>query len=98
MQFADQQNFKRPYRPERHYGEKAGILHYEADVARTLQLGIVTEQARTMGGFVSKQLLLLFQRFIWDIGCCPYLAVWMRIAGAHHDAAVLENLNVTNGL
>ena len=37
---------------------------------------------------------IFFRRFIGNILACPYLAMRMRIARAHHFAAVFKNLNV----
>ncbi len=39
---------------------------------------------------------VFFRDFIRDGGACPDLAMRMRIASAHHGAAILKNLDVSN--
>src|SRR5207248_4496807 len=34
---------------------------------------------------------------IWHGGVGPDLAVWVGVAGAHHGAAILENLHIVDG-
>ena len=60
----------------------------------TLRGQIVAEQA---GAFFRQVSLLRFgfeRRLIGDVACRPDLAMRMRVAGAHHGASVLKDLNV----
>src|SRR5205823_8699055 len=57
---------------------------------------IIAEQATVPAGAVRTQRLALARRLIRNVFGGPDLAVRVRIAGAHHLAAVLEYLHVTH--
>jgi len=54
----------------------------------------VAKQATTMRIKIAKLRHLLRQRLIGNVLRRPDLAMGMRIAGAHHRAAIFKNLNV----
>src|SRR6266436_592006 len=94
MAAAANQHFEWPHRPEGHQGKEAFVLANEADLLSLFDIDVVTQQAGVM---VAEVVGLAEQFFPWNLRNRtggPNLAVGMRIACAHHDAAVLENLYV----
>jgi hypothetical protein len=86
--------FKRPDRPVRHKREKMFVLDDSSGARIFLQPVIIAKQTQPMRIAVGQLRFLLHARNVGD-GCGgPDLAMRMGVAGAHHRAAILENLHV----
>ncbi len=83
MAFAQNERFERPDRPKRHEnGERIVLAHY-ALVSLQLYLEVIAQQARMPFGVIGTERFIFAGREIRQRGVRPYLAVRMRVAGAH---------------
>src|SRR5437870_12792419 len=96
MPAAADQHFERPYRPEGDQYNEAFVRNNDPRFFVFLQLQIIAKQTTSM--FLEIVLLrrkLARRRLRYRTGG-PNLAMRMRIAGAHHIAAIFKNLYVTD--
>ena len=93
----DHHRFERPNGPERDHGQEAVVLFNQAFAGRLLEAGVLAQQ--TTGSRLAPRQLryLLLDHFVGKRMARPDLAVRMRIAGAHHGAAIFEDLYVVDG-
>src|SRR6266581_984831 len=91
---AAKQNLKRPHRPEGNHGHESRISADYARLLALLHVYIIAEEAALVLGLVSALRCKLPRWCLRDGRCCPYLAMRMRIARAHHFATIFENLHV----
>ena len=96
MLVRDHQNFEWPHRPEGDYDSEELVHTNHASSLRFLQTQVFAEHAFAMIPLELEHGTLLAGGIVGYSLVRPYLAVRMRIAGSHHLAAVLENLNVAN--
>ncbi len=94
VSIADDKSFKRPHRPERHQHCEAVIAANQPVADLVLEFEVLAKQAGVIRLPVQLERFLFACWFVRQCGVGPNLAMRMRIAGAHHDAAVLEDLNV----
>ena len=90
----EKEQFKRPYCPEGHKRDPLVVLRNDAGLFGELQAKVGREQGFAVGGEVVALREELAGGKVGDVLGGPYLAVRVRIAGAHHGAAVLEDLHV----
>ena len=96
MAFGDHHRLKRPHRPERHHRQERLVLFHHALAARLLQARVLAQQARAALFPPLQQRSLLLGDFVGQRVARPDLAVRVRIACAHHGAAVFEDLYVVD--
>src|SRR6266403_589936 len=94
MALAQHQRFEWPNRPERHNYSKSIVLADDAQVQLQLQLQVVAQQAGMFLRVILPERRQLPSGKVWQRSIRPNLAVRMRIARAHHLAAIFENLHV----
>src|SRR5258706_390890 len=94
MALAQHQRLEWPNRPERNDHGKSNVLADDPEVQLQLQLQVVAQQARMFLSAIIPERRQLSTRKVWQRSIRPNLAVRMRIARAHHLAAIFENLHV----
>src|SRR5215472_15985537 len=94
MGLAADQQLKRPYCPERHQGNELLVFTDDPLARRMLEFDVLTEQASVFLTKVFIQPQLLFERLVRNRVIGPDLSMRMWIAGTHHLASILENLDV----
>ena len=87
---------KWPHGPERHHRDEVVVGLDHADPVRALGGQVVAEQAASVLGPVGALPGQLPGRLVRDALVGPDLPVRVRVAGAHHRAAVLEDLHVAH--
>ena len=88
------EGFKGPDGPPRDNDEEVVVLANDADLFFRFDLEVVAEQAGVFLGELCLERFGLLGGLVGDVLGGPDLAVGMGIAGAHHGAAVLEDLHV----
>src|SRR5271165_336262 len=96
MASAAYQSLEGPYCPEGHQRNEAFVGVRQAHLLSFLQCNIVTQKAAAVGFLISMLRNQLFFWRFWNRCRRPNLAVGVGIAGAHHGAAILENLYVSD--
>src|SRR5258707_11817355 len=91
---AAKEHFKRPDGPEGNHGYKALILTHQSCLLPLFDLHVVTKQTTTSFLKIVPLRDHLTRRCLRNGTGSPDLAMWMRVAGAHHLATVLEDLHV----
>jgi len=88
------QQLKWPNCPERHQGNELGIFANQTFAGRTLQFKVITQETAPPTFPVLQQRSLFLARFVGDCLVGPNLSVGMQVTGAHHLAAVFEDLDM----
>ena len=96
MRLGQEQRFEGPDRPPGNDGEKALVLADDPRARVLFHVEIVAEQTASMVLAVFEQRGRLLGRLVGDVLRRPDLPVRMRVAGAHHRAPVLEDLDVVD--
>src|SRR6185437_14118807 len=93
---ADDECFKRPNRPPGNKRDEVIVFEDDAALPGALLAQVFAKQ--TAAGAIEIITLAggLGGRLIGNVVCGPDLAVRMRVAGAHQDAAVFEDLDVAD--
>src|SRR4051794_27112791 len=96
MPAAADQHLERPHRPERHQYHESLIRNNDPRFFVFLEFQIIAKQTTSMFPGVALLPRKFARRRLWYRTRRPDLAMRMRIAGAHHLAAILKNLYVTD--
>ena len=89
------QRFEGPDGPERHKSEEAVVLAHQPFLLIEFCFEVVAQQAGALLLAVAPLSLCLSCGFVGYVFRRPDLAVGMRIARAHHGAAIFKDLHVT---
>jgi len=96
MPSAADQHFEWPNCPEGHQHNKCLIRNYDPRALARLQFKIIAEQTSAVALEIAELRRQFARGRLWNRFRRPYLAMRMRIASAHHLAAVFENLHMAN--
>jgi hypothetical protein len=88
------ERFEWPNGPEGDNDQEEIVGFDGALAGRALEAGVFAEKTRAAGGVPGLERMLLFRDLVGDGVVGPDLAMRVGIGGAHHGAAVFENLNV----
>src|SRR5712692_10420678 len=91
---ADDKGFKGPDRPEWHEGSKLLVFTNDALLESGLDLQVLAEQASSVPLPIIEKRRSLFRGLIGNGSVGPNLAVWMRVARAHHGATIFEDKDI----
>src|SRR5947207_2249236 len=92
----DHQRFEWPDRPEWNDDGKVLIAAYQSCLQTGFKVEVLAKQAAAMACTILEQCSLFFRGDHREVFARPYLAMRMRAAGAHHRAAILKDLHMSD--